>query len=147
MRADAETRGLKVTAFGDPRVTPIGRVLRATKLDELPQLVNVLRGEMSLVGPRPEAPEYVDLYDERQREVLSVRPGITGPTQIRFRDEESLLQGPDVEAAYLALLPQKLEIDLDYVHNRSLVQDLTLLLATVSVVVRGGRLKQRTERE
>src|SRR5437773_2045213 len=79
------------TAAGDSRITPIGRWLRQWKLDELPQLLNVLCGEMSLVGPRPEVVQYVRLYDREQQRVLSVRPGITGPSQIRFRDEERLL--------------------------------------------------------
>ncbi len=90
MRTDAGP-GPAITASGDARVTRIGRVLRATKLDELPQLINVLRGDMSLVGPRPEVPRYVARYDDRQRGVLRVRPGLTDPASVHFRDEEQLL--------------------------------------------------------
>ncbi len=138
MRAGAEREGTAVTGAGDPRVTAIGRVLRATKLDELPQLINVLRGEMSLVGPRPEAPCYVRTYDERQRRVLDVLPGVTGPTQLQFRHEERLLVHSDVEQMYCAqILPRKLEMDLNYVETRTLQIDLRILVATV------GRLLAR----
>src|SRR5262249_39073602 len=109
--------GSSVTAGDDPRVTPIGRWLRQTKWDELPQLFNVLKGEMSLVGPRPEVPEYVRHYTPEQRQVLAVRPGITGVSQLEFRCEEALLAGrDDVEAYYLSVvLPAKLRLDLRYV--------------------------------
>ena len=106
----------EITVSNDPRVTPIGRVLRATKLDELPQLINVVRGEMSLVGPRPESLHYVARYTDEQRQVLSVRPGITGAAQIYFPHEEGLLDGPDPETLYITrVMPAKLEIDLEYV--------------------------------
>lgn len=132
MRSGADRLGPAVTGAGDPRVTAVGRILRATKLDELPQLINVLRGDMSLVGPRPEAPQYVSLYDERQRGVLAVRPGVTGPTQLHYRHEERLLAVGDVERAYCdRVLPRKLEMDLTYVETRSLSNDFRLLLATV----------------
>src|SRR5436305_1549910 len=88
MRINASGPGL--TRGGDARVTPLGRILRRSKLDELPQLVNILRGEMSIVGPRPEAPEYVRLYTAEQRRVLTVRPGLTSPASLRYRHEESL---------------------------------------------------------
>lgn len=89
MRTD--NAGLKITTSGDSRITPVGRVLRKTKLDELPRLLNVLKGDMSFVGPRPEVREYTDLYTEEQRQVLLVRPGITGLASIRFRNENDLL--------------------------------------------------------
>ncbi len=131
MRNGADREGTAVTGAGDPRVTTVGRFLRATKLDELPQLLNVLRGEMSLVGPRPEAPRYVSLYDERQRGVLAVRPGVTGPTQLQYRHEERLLAADDVEELYCdRVLPRKLEMDLIYVETRSLRNDVQCLLAT-----------------
>jgi lipopolysaccharide/colanic/teichoic acid biosynthesis glycosyltransferase len=125
--------GPALTAAGDPRITPLGRRLRRWKLDELPQLVNVLRGEMSLVGPRPEVPQYVAVYDDAQRQTLSVRPGITGPSQIRFRAEEKLLaECPDPEAYYLTtLLPRKLQLDLQYVREGNPFTDLRLLAATI----------------
>jgi len=140
MVADAPTRGPGITAQDDPRMTPIGRFLRKTKLDELPQLLNVLNGTMSLVGPRPELPRYVALYNERQRRVLSVRPGITGPTQIAYRHEEELLRGrPDVETYYInVIMPLKLEMDLRYIEQRRFWTDVGYLIKTlVHIVLRG----------
>jgi lipopolysaccharide/colanic/teichoic acid biosynthesis glycosyltransferase len=134
MVKDAPKRGGAITAGHDPRITRIGRILRKTKLDELPQLWNVLRGEMSLVGPRPEVEKYVELWDPQLREiVLSVRPGITGLTQIRYRHEESLLaQQPDPETYYReTLLPLKLQSDAEYVQKRSLWFDVSLLWRTL----------------
>jgi lipopolysaccharide/colanic/teichoic acid biosynthesis glycosyltransferase len=126
-----------ITAADNPRITSVGRLLRATKIDELPQLLNVLRGEMSLVGPRPEAPEYVALYDDRQREVLSVRPGITGPTQLLYRREEQLLSHADVDQHYRThLMPRKLETDLAYVYNHSFWHDIEFLARTLVRLVR-----------
>ncbi len=127
----------EITVSNDPRVTRVGRFLRATKLDELPQLFNVLRGEMSLVGPRPESPHYVAHYTAEQRQVLSVRPGITGAAQIYFPHEEELLNGPDPEHLYLSrVMPAKLAIDLDYVRYWSLWLDFKLLFLTLVAVVR-----------
>jgi lipopolysaccharide/colanic/teichoic acid biosynthesis glycosyltransferase len=134
MVQDAPKLGGAITAGHDPRITRIGRLLRLTKLDELPQLWNVLKGEMSLVGPRPEVERYVQLWEPELRElVLSVRPGITGLTQIRYRHEERLLaQQPDPEKYYReVLLPLKLASDAEYVRRRSLMFDLSLLLRTV----------------
>jgi len=129
--------GAAITVGRDPRVTSVGRVLRATKLDELPQLVNVLRGDMSLVGPRPEAPEYVEKYTPEQREVLNVRPGITGPSQVAFRHEEELLVGPDPEWYYLTtVMPAKLAIDREYARNASVWLDLRILARTAISLVR-----------
>jgi lipopolysaccharide/colanic/teichoic acid biosynthesis glycosyltransferase len=130
--------GPSVTADGDNRITPIGRILRRTKLDELPQFLNVLRGEMSLVGPRPEVAEYVAHYTEEQREVLSVRPGITGPTQLAYRREEEMLKGKeDVVAFYLQeILPAKLAMDLAYVRRRTVWGDIGLLFQTALQMIR-----------
>lgn len=123
--------GREITVSDDLRVTRLGRVLRTTKLDELPQLLNVLKGEMSLVGPRPEAPHYVAQYTPAQREVLAIRPGITGPSQVLFRHEERLLCGPDPEQLYLSMvMPAKLAIDLEYVRNHSLWGDMQILART-----------------
>jgi len=133
MVQDAPKLGGAITARHDPRITRIGRLLRTTKLDELPQLWNVLKGEMSLVGPRPEVERYVQLWEPALREqVLSVRPGITGLTQIRYRHEERLLaQQPDPEKYYReVLLPLKLASDAEYVRRRSLLFDFYLLLRT-----------------
>lgn len=123
----------RITVGGDVRVTSVGRWLRAAKLDELPQLYDVLVGNMSLVGPRPEDPHYVGGYDERQRQVLSVRPGITGPTAIAFRHEEKMLSSAsDPERVYVEeILPAKLEMDLAYVHTRSFSGDVAVLMQTL----------------
>jgi len=137
MRAGADQQGPAVTAGGDPRITSVGRFLRRTKIDELPQLLNVLKGEMSLVGPRPEHPDYVARYTPEQRRVLTVRPGITGPAALAFVDEEEQLRGADPEAAYLAdVTPQKLAVDLEYVDSASVGGDLRILGRTLLVVAR-----------
>jgi lipopolysaccharide/colanic/teichoic acid biosynthesis glycosyltransferase len=129
--------GSELTVSGDPRVTRVGRLLRATKLDELPQLMNVLRGQMSLVGPRPESPQYVALYTPEQRGVLRVRPGITGKATIYFRHEERLLVGPDPQGYYTGVvMPAKLAMDLDYVAHRSFRGDLKLIGLTFLALVR-----------
>jgi len=131
--------GPAVTERNDDRVTPVGRFLRRWKLDELPQLVNVLRGEMSLVGPRPEVPEYVAHYTDAQREALSVRPGLTGAATLAYRNEEALLAGrEDVVAYYLAeVMPAKLAIELRYLRRRSIRTDLGLLVRTAWLVLSG----------
>ena len=127
--------GSSVTVWADPRVTPLGRRLRRLKLDELPQLFNVLRGEMSIVGPRPEDPSYVALYTDEQRRVLSVKPGITGVAALEYADEESLLRGEDWEATYrLTIMPAKLQLELDYLASRSARTDARLILRTAAVV-------------
>jgi lipopolysaccharide/colanic/teichoic acid biosynthesis glycosyltransferase len=128
--------GSSVTVWADPRVTPLGRRLRTLKLDELPQLFNVLRGEMSIVGPRPEDPSYVALYTDEQRRVLSVKPGITGVAALEYADEESLLRGEDWEATYRhVIMPAKLQLELDYLARRSARSDADLILRTAAVVV------------
>ena len=140
--------GPAVTAAEDDRVTRTGRWLRRTGLDEWPQLVNVLRGEMSLVGPRPEAPRFVDEADARWRRVHTVRPGVTGPTQLHFAaEEERLLRGPGVEAKYVEqILPRKLAMDIAYVDGRSLGRDLRCLAETALWIVR-RRPDSRTRAE
>jgi lipopolysaccharide/colanic/teichoic acid biosynthesis glycosyltransferase len=137
MRVAGSTTGMAVTASGDPRVTRVGRVLRRTKLDELPQLWNVIRGEMSLVGPRPEDPRFVDWTQPHHAIVFAARPGITGPAQIAFRDEERMLSGEDVERTYVEqVLPRKVELDAGYLEDPSLAGDVRLLLRTVGAVFR-----------
>ncbi len=107
-------------AAGDPRITCVGKVLRRTKLDELPQLINVVRGEMSLVGPRPEDPRYVALYTPEQRRVLSVRPGITSMASVKYRHEEVILSQSDLDDVYVnRVMPEKLAIDLAYLDRRT----------------------------
>jgi FlaA1/EpsC-like NDP-sugar epimerase/lipopolysaccharide/colanic/teichoic acid biosynthesis glycosyltransferase len=135
MARGADSLGPAVTGSFDYRITRVGAFLRRTKLDELPQLVNVLAGQMSLVGPRPEAPRYVELWRPEEREVLSVRPGVTGPTQIAYIAEEELLAG-DPNAAYESeLLHAKLAVDLDYVRRFSLRRDLVILWKTLSSIL------------
>lgn len=134
--------GAQVTADGDPRITPIGRVLRKTKLDELPTLLNVLRGDLSLVGPRPEVPRYVALYPENERLFLQqVRPGITDPATVYFRNEEDILgRAADPEAAYVQeVLPEKLRMYRSYLEEASFLSDLGILAATLKVVILPGR--------
>jgi lipopolysaccharide/colanic/teichoic acid biosynthesis glycosyltransferase len=136
----AERTGPAVTYKDDPRITKAGRFLRRTKLDELPQFFNVLRGQMSLVGPRPEDPSYVAFYTPEQRLVLSVKPGITGRTQLQYRDEASLLDGEGVDEEYVTrLMPQKLKLDLEYVRTRSLLLDLRILWQTATTLLSRDR--------
>ncbi|KXK49314.1 MAG: putative glycosyltransferase [Chloroflexi bacterium OLB13] len=136
MVQNADKLGPGVTGADDARITPIGRFLRRTKLDELPQLINVLRGEMSIVGPRPEDPRYVALYTPEQREVLKVRPGITSPASVEYRSEAELLSGQDWETKYVnEVMPAKLAIDLQYVRNSSFWGDLSLILRTALAII------------
>jgi lipopolysaccharide/colanic/teichoic acid biosynthesis glycosyltransferase len=131
---EAASFGPPVTAAGDARVTPLGRFLRRYKLDELPQLWNVLVGDMSFVGPRPEVPRFVALYSPADRIVLDVRPGITDPASLMLRNEEDLLgRFADRERAYLeVLLPLKLELQRDYLLHQSFVGDVALILRTLA---------------
>lgn len=133
MRLGADVRGPLVTSASDPRVTRIGHWLRKLKLDELPQLVNVISGDMSLVGPRPEVEKYIEHWPQDLRPViLSVRPGITDPASLEYFDEAGLLaQSPDTERAYIEhVLPRKVLIYQQYVQNRSFQGDLAILLRT-----------------
>ena len=141
MVADAPARGGALTTPGDPRITRLGAVLRRWKLDELPQLLNVLRGDMSLVGPRPEVPHYVAGYSPRQRAVLRVRPGITDPASLAYVDEAAVLaRFDDCERAYVeVVLPAKLALSLDYLDRRTLRSDFGILVRTLVRIVRGGR--------
>lgn len=138
MRAGADGRGLEVTVSGDARVTNVGRFLRRTKLDELPQLLNVVRGEMGIVGPRPEVPRYVALWPpELRHEILSVPPGLTDPATIALRDEEVVLsQQVDPERYYReVLLPRKARMYSSYVRDRNVRGDVLILAKTVRAVV------------
>lgn len=133
MVVNADRLGPGITVSGDARVTRAGRWLRRTKIDELPQLINVLRGEMSLVGPRPEDPRYVALYTAEQRQILAYRPGITSAASLAFRHEERLLGGADWETTYREkIMPAKLAIDLAYMSQRSLCTDMQLILRTLA---------------
>ncbi len=136
MVTDADKIGGPSTAGDDPRVTRLGRKLRKYKLDELPQLVNVLRGHMSLVGPRPEVPSEVEKYTPEERLLLTVRPGITDWASIKFNDEGEILKGSaDPHQAYLEKIrPEKMRLGLEYVRNRSILIDLQILLETVTTI-------------
>jgi lipopolysaccharide/colanic/teichoic acid biosynthesis glycosyltransferase len=136
MGVGADRKGPGITAAGDRRVTRTGRVLRRTKLDELPQLWNVLCGEMSFVGPRPEIPGYVALYTPEQRSVLDLRPGITDEATIAFRDEEALLAAAaDPEKYYLEhCLPRKISLNLAYARRAGVLGDVGVILRTIGAV-------------
>lgn len=139
MRPGSEAKGQLTIGGRDPRITGVGYFLRKTKLDELPQLWNVLIGDMSVVGPRPEVPKYVALYTAEQRAVLQVRPGITGMASLDYIDENELLaRAADPEKAYVEeVMPAKLALDLRYVRERSFLLDLRIILATVTKVFGG----------
>jgi len=134
MRVAAESPGPALTIGADPRITRAGAFLRRTKIDELPQLIDVLRGDMSIVGPRPEVPDFVAAYPpELRAKVLSVRPGITDPASLQFRDESTLLaRAADPEREYRdVVLPAKLRLAADYVDQASLAGDLRLIASTL----------------
>ena len=138
MAADAEKRGPQLTVGADVRVTRVGRVLRANRLDELPQFIDVLAGDMSLVGPRPDVPRYVDQWPPALRErVLAVRPGITDPASLKFRDEATLLaQAADPEREYMdVILPRKLALAADYADHASLWTDLAVIGRSIGVLL------------
>lgn len=140
MVADADRRGPAVTRGNDPRITRVGRWLRRTKLDEWPQFWNVLKGDMSLVGPRPEDPHYVEYYTPEQWEILRVRPGLISPATLKYRDEEEVLEmltreGEALERVYLKkVLTEKLQIDGEYLRRRTLWTDWALLAQAVAAV-------------
>jgi lipopolysaccharide/colanic/teichoic acid biosynthesis glycosyltransferase len=143
MSGGTDFSGSRVTAGGDYRITRVGRVLRRSKLDELPQLWNVLKGDMSLVGPRPEDPSYLPWYTQQQLELLEHRPGITSPASVTFRDEEAILRnlvadGLSLDDAYRQVQNEKLSIDLTYFRHRTLITDMRCMLNTISAVIHGS---------
>jgi lipopolysaccharide/colanic/teichoic acid biosynthesis glycosyltransferase len=129
-----------ITGKNDPRVTRFGRVLRKTKIDELPQFFNLLAGDMTLVGPRPESPEIVALYTPSQRVVLAVKPGVTGKVQLESDDEsETIPENVDAYDYYLThLMDRKLRMDLDYLRGRTVLTDFKIVLATAGLVFRAA---------
>lgn len=133
MVRNADRQGPEFTTGGDARITPLGRFLRRTKLDELPQLVNILKGEMSFVGPRPEVARYVKLYNADQRRVLTVRPGLTDPASLAYHNEEEILaRFTDTEKGYVEkIMPAKLELNLAYLEKAGLLRDLGLIFKTI----------------
>ena len=136
MIIDADKVGLSITSGDDPRITKVGKIIRRTKIDELPQLLNVLKGNMSLVGPRPEVMKFVAQKKEVYQKVLSVKPGITDNAAIRFRDEETIMeQYEDKEKAYLDIvLPQKIVLYYKYIDTISFIGDIKLILKTLKVI-------------
>lgn len=137
MRVDSDKGTLITIGKRDPRVTAVGYFLRKFKIDELPQLINVLKGEMSLVGPRPEVEKFVKLYNAEQLRVLSVKPGITDYASIEFRDENKLLDGkPDPIDFYVnEIMPQKLRLNLKYIDSQSLFKDILIILKTLFLII------------
>ncbi len=135
MRKDADKSG-KLTAGNDSRVTGFGKFLRKSKLDEVPQLLNILAGQMSVVGPRPEVPEYVRLYSDDQRKVLTVRPGLTDLATIKYIDEQKILgETQDPEKRYVEeIMPAKLKLNLEYLAKRGFFFDLGLIFKTIGKV-------------
>jgi lipopolysaccharide/colanic/teichoic acid biosynthesis glycosyltransferase len=134
MVVGADKNGLGITVSGDARVTRFGAFLRKSKIDEFPQLWNVLKGEMSLVGPRPELPQYVSAYTPEQRLVLQVRPGITDPASIRYRHEEAVLaMNPNPDKFYRhVILPDKLAINIQYIRDISMYSDIKCVIQTMT---------------
>ncbi len=128
---------LILTVKNDNRITRVGKFLRTYKLDELPQLFNVLKGEMSIVGPRPELPEFVKYYNEEQREILLIKPGITDLASIEFSDESSLLEGSsDLKEYYIAqIMPKKINLNSFYLHDRSLRNYFRIIFKTFKVLI------------
>ena len=133
MKFDADKNGQLLTVGNDQRITKAGHFLRKTKLDELPQIINVLRGEMSFVGPRPEVPRYVELYNETQRQILLMRPGITDIASIEYRNESAILAASeDPERTYIEeIIPSKINLNMRYLYSISIVQDIRIILLTI----------------
>jgi lipopolysaccharide/colanic/teichoic acid biosynthesis glycosyltransferase len=140
MVTDADKKGLSITVGTDPRITRVGHFLRKYKLDELPQLLNVIKGDMSLVGPRPEVKRYVDVYTPEQKGVLNLMPGITDPASIKYRNENELLaamgdiQGLEVDPEYIyihEIMPDKITINLEYADRANVVSDFKMVIRTI----------------
>jgi lipopolysaccharide/colanic/teichoic acid biosynthesis glycosyltransferase len=143
MIVGADMIGGPSTPDGDPRITPVGKYLRRYKLDELPQLLNVLKGEMSLVGPRPEVPQYAAMFTEEERRILTVRPGITDLATLWNADEGARLAGADdPERVYLEVIrPKKIQLQLEYVRCRNFWTDLRIIWQTILIITFRGRPK------
>ena len=142
MVSKADRIGGAITTRNDPRITHVGAFLRKTKLDELPQFFNLLLGDLTLIGPRPEAPGIVKKYTPEQRRILDVKPGITGPTQLRYTilEAETITENEDPERFYIErLLNDKLCQDLDYIHKRTFLSDCRVVLQTVVLMARALR--------
>ncbi len=138
MRKDADKTGPLITVGADARVTRIGKFLRKYKIDEFPQLLNIIKGDMSIVGPRPEVRKYVELYNEQQRQVLSVRPGLTDYASIEYISENELLsKSSDPEKTYIEeIMPQKLALNLKYIENQSIKEDTKIIFKTFTSILK-----------
>ena len=138
MVSDAEKKGLQITVGQDSRITGIGKVLRKTKADELPQLFNVFVGQMSFVGPRPEVPHYVEMYNDYQKNVLRLRPGITELASIVYRDENGLLaESEDPEKTYIEeIMPKKIELNMKYFQKMNVFYDIYLIFKTFAAILK-----------
>jgi len=136
MRTGSDSGSLLTVGENDPRITKTGSFLRKYKLDELPQLFNVLKGDMSIVGPRPEVRKYVDMYNEQQKQVLTVRPGLTDYASLEYINENEVLSKyEDAEKAYIEIvMPEKLQLNLKYIKDKSLKTDLKIILKTLSKI-------------
>jgi len=139
MTTDPQVAGPLVTSENDKRITKVGKILRKLKIDELPQIFNVLRGEMSIVGPRPEVPKYVKLFEKDYRKLLTVRPGMTGYASVVFRNEEQILSRyTEPETGYVTeILPKKIKLELIYVSRVSFILDIKIFLWTFLKVIAG----------
>ena len=133
MRVNSDKQGLLTVGSKDSRITKAGYFIRKYKIDELPQLFNVLKGDMSFVGPRAEVRRYVDLYSEEQMKVLSVRPGITDPASIKYRNENDILSSASNPEEYYIqhIMPDKLKINIDYINKRTFVKDIKIIFQTI----------------
>lgn len=138
MRTDADKKGLLTVGGRDPRITRMGYYIRKYKIDELPQLLNVLRGDMSLVGPRPEVRKYVNLYNAQQMLVLSVQPGITDYASIEYSNENEILgKATDPEKTYIEeIMPAKLQLNLKYIAEKSLATDIKIIFRTIRKIIK-----------
>jgi len=137
MKTDSDRSGLLTVGNRDPRITKAGYYLRKYKLDEIPQLLNVLTGDMSFVGPRPEVRKYVDMYSVEQKNILNVRPGITDLASIKYRNENELLAGADDPEKYYIneIMPDKIRINLEYISDRSILKDIKIILKTLKALL------------
>jgi lipopolysaccharide/colanic/teichoic acid biosynthesis glycosyltransferase len=133
MRVNSDKQGLLTVGSKDSRITKAGYFIRKYKIDELPQLFNVLKGDMSFVGPRPEVRRYVDLYSEEQMKVLSVRPGITDPASIKYRNENDILSSQSNPEEYYIqhIMPDKLKINIDYINTQTFIKDIKIIFQTI----------------
>ena len=138
MRPNSDQLGQLTVGDRDPRITSVGLFLRKSKMDELPQLINILKGDMSWVGPRPEVPKYVDLYSDSEKKVLSVRPGLTDLASIEYIEESELLsKSKNPEETYInQILPHKLALQIEYIENQSMLYDLKLICRTLTKILR-----------